>query len=93
MPNAARITDPTNHPGMLAGAGAANVKIAGLPAARIGDQHVCALPAPAGPHPANAVARGSTSVKIGGRWAARMGDTCACGATIVFGAPNVRIGG
>ncbi len=93
MGEAARIGDASNHPGVLAGAGAATVVIAGLPAARLGDPHACAFPAPAGPHPSNAISKGSTTVKIGGQWAARKGDLTACGAQIISGAPNVRIGG
>ena len=93
MPAAARIGDPTNHPGVLAGAGMPTVRIEQRPAARVGDQHVCAFPPPAGPHPANAVTKGSATVRIGGMPAARQGDLCACGAQIVAGAITVKIGG
>lgn len=93
MSFAARIGDPTTHPGALAGVGAPNVLIEGKPAARVGDQHVCAFPPPAGPHPANAVAKGSLTVTINGQPAARVGDACACGAQIAMGALTVRIGG
>ncbi|MBL8298429.1 MAG: PAAR domain-containing protein [Rhodanobacteraceae bacterium] len=93
MPAAARIGDPTSHPGLLAGAGLPTVLIEQLPAARVSDQHVCAFPPPTGPHPPNAVIKGSTSVFIGGQPAARQGDTCGCGAQIVSGALSVTIGG
>jgi len=92
MPPAARMTDPTTHPGMIA-KGLPTVLIGKLPAARVGDQHICAFPPPAGPHPTNAVLKGSLTVNIGGMPAARANDACACGATILGGAPTVIIGG
>lgn len=93
MPFAARVTDPTAHPGMIAGPGVPTVLIGGLPAAVVGDQHVCAMPPVAGPHPPTPIVTGSATVMIGGRPAARMGDTSGCGAPIVMGAPTVIIGG
>lgn len=93
MPPAARITDPTGHPGVVTGPGVATVLIGGLPAAVVGDTHTCAFPAPAGPHPPTPIAMGSFTVLIGGRPAARMGDLAGCGAPIVFGLPTVLIGG
>lgn len=92
MPNAAVVLSPTSHPGMITGPGIVNVKIGGLTAAVVGDQHACAFPVPPG-HPPNVIAQGSTTVKIGGRPAARVGDLCACGAKIEAGIPNVNIGG
>ena len=91
MPAAARLNDLTNHPGALAGPGAPNVLIGGLPSAVLGDIHVCALPPI--PHPPNAIAAGSATVLIGGKPSARMGDLCACGAMIALGCPSVLIGG
>lgn len=93
MPFAARVSDATSHPGMIAGPGAPNVLINGLPAARLGDLHACAFPPPAGPHPPNSIATGSTSVFITQQPAARLGDLAGCSATIVSGSPNVNIGG
>ena len=92
MPNAAVMFSPTSHPGMVAGPGAPTVKIAGLPAAVVGDQHICTFPVPPG-HPPNIVAKGSATVKFAGRPAARVGDLCACGAQIEAGVPTVNIGG
>jgi uncharacterized Zn-binding protein involved in type VI secretion len=92
MPSAARMSDPTSHPGMIA-KGLPTVLIEKLPAARVGDQHVCAFAPPAGPHPTNAVLKGSLTVFIGGMAAARKDDACACGATILTGALTVNIGG
>ena len=93
MPPAARVTDPTGHPGMIAGPGVPNVLIGGLPAAVLGDMHACAMPPLAGPHPPTPIAKGSATVLIGGRPAARMGDLTGCGAPIVMGMPTVQIGG
>ena len=92
MPPAARVFDATNHPGLVAGPGMPTVLINGQPAARLGDQHVCALPPPAGPHPPTPLAGGSATVSIGGQPAARLGDTAGCGAVIVVASPNVMIG-
>lgn len=97
MPAAARILDPTSHPGLvsapMAPAGPGIVTIGGQIAAAVGDIHTCAFPPPAGPHPPNTIAKGSTTVTIGGRPAARVGDLTACGAVVISGAFNVRIGG
>jgi uncharacterized Zn-binding protein involved in type VI secretion len=93
MPAAARVGDPTSHPGTIAGPGVTTVLIGGLPAAVVGDTHTCALPPTAGPHPPSPIVRGSATVLIGGRSAARMGDVAGCGASIVAGASNVLIGG
>ena len=93
MPSAARVGDQTNHPGQIAGPGVATVLIGGQPAAVAGDQHICALPPNAGPHPATPLMRGSSSVRIGRRPAMRQGDQAGCGAVIVAGASNVKIGG
>lgn len=93
MPFAARVGDPSGHPGTIAGPGVATVLIGGMPAAVMGDQHACAMPPLAGPHPPSPIVKGSVSVLIGGRPAARMGDLSGCGAPIVMGCPIVEIGG
>jgi uncharacterized Zn-binding protein involved in type VI secretion len=93
MPFAARITDPTGHPGMITGPGVPTVLIGGLPAAVLGDGHACSIPPPAGPHPPTPIAKGSATVLIGGRPAARFGDLAGCGAPILGGFPTVLIGG
>lgn len=93
MIKAARVGDPTNHPGAIAGPGFPKVRIEGKPAARVNDLHACAFPPPAGPHPSNPIATGSAKVRIGGQFAARVGDICGCGAQIVAGAVKVSIGG
>jgi uncharacterized Zn-binding protein involved in type VI secretion len=92
MPQAARLGDPTGHPGSIAGPGKPSVLIGGLPAATMGDMHICGFPPPP-PHPPTPVVLGSSSVLIGGFPAARVGDTAGCGAPIVAGAFDVLIGG
>jgi uncharacterized Zn-binding protein involved in type VI secretion len=93
VPPAARIGDPTGHPGTVAGPGVSTVLLGGQPAAVVGDMHSCALPPTAGPHPPSPFPSGSATVLIGGRPALRLGDMAGCGAPIVSGAPTVLIGG
>jgi uncharacterized Zn-binding protein involved in type VI secretion len=91
MPPAARVGDPTGHPGLVLGPGVPTVLIGGLAAAVLGDLHSCAFPG-SPPHPPSSVSTSSKSVFIGGRPAARMGDVAGCGAPIVGGMPTVIIG-
>ena len=93
MPPAARVGDPTGHPGVIAEPNASTVLMAGQPAAIVDDLHTCAMPPLAGPHPPSPFPMGSTTVLIGGRPALRMGDVSGCGAPIVMGAPTVIVGG
>jgi uncharacterized Zn-binding protein involved in type VI secretion len=93
MPPAARVTDPTAHPGLISGPGVATVLIGGLPAAVLGDMHACSMPPLAGPHPPTPIVKGSATVLIGGRPAARVGDMSGCGAPIIMGMFTVEIGG
>ena len=93
MPPAARVTDPSGHPGMISGPGVPNVLIGGLPAAVVGDLHTCAMPPTAGPHPPSPLVKGSATVLIGSRPAVRMGDMSGCGAPIILGHPTVLVGG
>jgi uncharacterized Zn-binding protein involved in type VI secretion len=93
VPAAARVGDPTGHPGTIAGPGDTSVLIAGQPAAVEGTNHSCSIPPQAGPHPPTPIARGSATVSIGGKAAARVGDTTGCGSPIVSGATTVVIGG
>ncbi|MGW5424675.1 PAAR domain-containing protein [Streptomyces sp. NPDC003943] len=90
---AARVGDPTGHPGVIGPPGVPTVLIGGAPAATVGTPHVCSFASPP-PHPPSAIAGpGSTSVLIGGAPAARVGDLAACGAPVVSGCPTVIIGG
>jgi uncharacterized Zn-binding protein involved in type VI secretion len=96
MPPAARIGDPTGHPGALSGTGVTTVLIGGKPAAvalEMHSAHVCAMPSPAGPHPSAPCPKGSTTVLITGRPALRQFDVSSCGAPITVGCPTVIIGG
>lgn len=90
MPLAARVSDPTNHPGAIGGPGALTVFIEKMPAARVGDLHTCAL-SPT-PHPPNKIEQGSMTVYIGKQQAARQFDLCSCGAAIAGCAVTVNIG-
>lgn len=93
MPPAARVGDPTGHPGVITGPGAATVLIGGMPAAIVGDLHTCSMPSTP-PHPPTPILPpGCPTVLIGGRPAARMGDLAGCGAPILSGLPTVLIGG
>jgi uncharacterized Zn-binding protein involved in type VI secretion len=93
MPSAARVGDPTGHPGTVTGPGVPTVLIGGQPAAAQGDMHACSMPPTAGPHPPSPFSKGSLTVLIGGRGAIRVGDMSGCGAPIVSGCPTVVIGG
>lgn len=93
MSLAARVGDPTSHPGTVSGPGVSTVLINGMPAAVAGDTHACAMPPNAGPHPPNPFLPGSSSVLIGGQPALRVGDSAACGASIISGSTNVLLGG
>lgn len=93
MPPAARVGDPTGHPGTITGPGVATVLFGGMPAAVVGDLHACSFPPLAGPHPPSPFSMGSTTVLVSGRPALRVGDMSGCGAPIVVGAFTVLIGG
>lgn len=94
---AARIGDMTCHGGALV-VGCPTVLIGGVPAARVGDMHVCPMlnpGTPPPPHVGGPVVMGSPMVLIGGMPAARMGDMATCAGppdTIVLGCPTVLIG-
>ena len=93
MPAAARVGDPTGHPGVIGPPGVPTVLIGGQPAATVGTPHICSFPPPAVHPPSTILPPGCPTVLIGGMPAARMGDVAGCGAPIVFGAPTVLIGG
>ena len=92
MRPAARVLDPTGHPGIISGPGVPNVLIGGMPAAVVGDTHACAFPPPAS-HPPTLCPAGSATVFISGRPALRVGDVSGCGSPIIAGFPSVLIGG
>jgi uncharacterized Zn-binding protein involved in type VI secretion len=94
---AARMGDPTAHGGAIT-MGFPMVLIGGMPAARMGDMHVCPMMTPAVPpipHVGGPILLGSPMVLIGGMPAARMGDMAMCvgpPSTILMGCPTVLIG-
>ncbi|MER6499127.1 PAAR domain-containing protein [Streptomyces sp. NPDC001455] len=90
---AARVGDPTGHPGIVGPPGVPSVLIGGLPAATVGTPHQCAAPPPAVHPPSAIMPPGSTTVLIGGQPAARVGDLAGCGSPVVSGCPTVLIGG
>ncbi|QGX41009.1 PAAR domain-containing protein [Permianibacter aggregans] len=92
MSAAVRMGDNTTHGGVIIGPGVPTVLIAGMPAAVVGDMHVCSLP-PTGHQPTvSPFPVGSGTVFIGGRPALRTTDTCLCGAAAIVGSPTVIIG-
>lgn len=92
MPSAARITDTSTHGGTVIGPGCATVLIGGMPAALLGDNHICSLPPNSHQPTASPFIQGSATVMIGGMPALRAGDTCVCGAAVAVGEPTVIIG-
>jgi uncharacterized Zn-binding protein involved in type VI secretion len=68
-----------------------------MPAARVGDMHVCPLVTVLVPHVGGPILPpGATNVLIGGMPAARVGDMCLCVGppdAIVLGSFKVLIGG
>ncbi len=92
---AARMGDTTAHGGTIV-LGYPTVLIGGMPAARLGDLHVCPLFNGPVQHVGGPISLGSATVLIGGMPAARMGDMAICTGppdTILMGEPTVLIGG
>ena len=94
---AARMGDFTIHGGAIV-LGCFTVLIGGMPAARVGDLHLCPMVTPGVPpvpHVGGPISMGSAGVFIGGMPAARMGDMATCVGppdTIFGGCPTVLIG-
>jgi len=91
MPAAARVGDTTVHGGTVVGPGVPTVLIGGMPAAVLGDMHVCVIPPPSAHPPSTPFVAGSATVLIQGVPALRAGDSCVCGASVAVGAPTVVI--
>jgi len=95
---AARLGDPTAHGGSIVGPGIPTVLVGGMPAATMGDQHLCPMCTPATPpipHVGGPITLGSTGVMIGKKPAARMGDMAVCigpPSSVIMGCPTVLIG-
>ncbi|RDE24682.1 PaaR repeat-containing protein [Motiliproteus coralliicola] len=92
MAGAARLGDTTNHGGTLIGPGNATVLIGGMPAAVLGDTHICSLPPNVHQPTVSPFILGSSTVLIGNVPAIRAGDSCLCGASVIIGDPTVIIG-
>ncbi len=100
MPPAARLGDMTNHKGDTIGpvvtGVAAKVMIGNMPAACMGDAHICPLFDGPKPHVGGTIVKGSATVLIGNKGAARVGDPTECKGppgTIDKGENTVDIGG
>jgi uncharacterized Zn-binding protein involved in type VI secretion len=94
MPPAARVGDPTPHPGAVGPPGVPNVLIGGMAAATVGSIHICAFPGVVLHPPTPILPPGCPTVLIGGQPAARVGDLSGCGAPVLPpGCPTVMIGG
>lgn len=97
MPFAARLGDSCSHGGVIT-LGIPTVLIGNMPAARLGDLHVCPMlnpGVPPPPHVGMPITLGAPTVLIGGSPAARMGDIAACAGppdTVLMGCPTVNIG-
>ena len=95
---AARLGDTTAHGGTIVGPGCPTVLIGKMPAATMGDNHVCPMVTPGVPpipHVGGPITLGSTGVFIGKKPAARVGDMCTCVGppdTIAMGCMTVMIG-
>src|ERR1051326_9153373 len=94
MPMAARMGDQTMHGGSIT-KGEPTVLSGNMPAARVGDTHVCPASDPK-PHVGGPILPpGSPTVLIGMLPAARMGDKATCVGVpdvIAKGEPTVMIG-
>lgn len=98
MSFAARLGDSCAHGGAIV-SGCPTVLIGGMPAARVGDMHVCPMVTPGTPPIPHVgmpiIPPGSPTVLIGGMPAARMGDMAPCVGppdSIVMGCMTVMIG-
>lgn len=95
---AARLTDMTAHGGTITGPGVPTVLIGKMPAATLGDMHVCPMVTPGVPpipHVGGPITLGSTGVLIGKKPAARLGDMAVCvgpPSSIILGCFTVMIG-
>ncbi|MGE3181760.1 MAG: PAAR domain-containing protein [Phycisphaerae bacterium] len=95
---AARLGDLTTHFGVIGPAVAAMTVLIGyMPAATMGDPHVCPMFNGPQPHVGGTIAKGSMTVIIGGKPAARVNDPIVCpgppGTIAPPGCPTVFIGG
>jgi uncharacterized Zn-binding protein involved in type VI secretion len=96
MPGPAiRLGDMSAHGGVVT-IGYPKVLIGGMPAARLGDMHVCPMFDGPKPHVGGPIAKGSMKVLIGGMPAAHSGDLATCVGppdVLTVGATTVLVGG
>src|SRR5262245_12946573 len=81
MPPAARLGDQTAHGGTIGPkvtGTTAKVMIGFMPAACMGDAHICPASDGPKPHVGGTILKGSLTVKIGNKPAARVGDVAEC---------------
>ncbi len=91
---AARLGDSGAHGGAIV-MGCPTVMIGGMPAARVGDMHVCPMMTGMVPHVGGPIALGSFTVLVGSMPQARASDMAVCVGppdTIAMGAPTVLVG-
>lgn len=94
MTMAARLLDTTVHGGTIV-SGYPTVLIGGMPAARLGDAHLCPQVTVVVPHVGGPIALGAFTVLVGGAPLARATDSCLCVGppdSILVGQPNVFVG-
>lgn len=84
---AARVGDSCAHGGTIIPPGAPTVLIGNMPAARMGDMHVCPMLTGPVPHVGGPIVMGSPTVLIGNLPAARVGDPAVC-----VGPPDTVLG-
>jgi uncharacterized Zn-binding protein involved in type VI secretion len=83
---------------VITGPGVPTVLIGKMPAATMGDMHLCPMMTPGTPpipHVGGPITLGSTGVFIGKKPAARMGDMAVCvgpPSSVIMGCPTVMIG-
>lgn len=87
-----RVGDTTNHGGTVMGPGEATVLVGGMPAAVMGDMHICSLPPTVHQPTASPFILGNFTVLIGGKPVVTTQDVCVCGAMAVLGSPTVQVG-
>jgi len=91
---AARLTDPTDHGGLIV-EGCPTVLIGNLPAARIGDMHTCPMVTVLVPHVGGPLVLGSLNVLVGGVPQSRQTDFLICVGppdSVMMGEPTVLVG-
>ncbi len=94
MTLAARLGDPSGHGGAVV-MGCPTVMIGGMPAARVGDMHVCPMLTGLVPHVGGPIALGSFTVLVSAMPQARQSDMAVCVGPpdlVAMGAPTVMVG-